>query len=244
VDVPSPKELAAAKIGGGDYVAVGDEFLGHLKDLANLQPQHRVLEMGCGIGRIARPLTEWLQPPGSYDGFDVQRRSIEWCRAHITQKHPHFRFHHVDVANSYYNATGASDASTLRFPFESDSFDVVMAVSVFTHLVPAAATRYLLESARVLKPGGVLFATWFAYSDADVEQCASTLKKVAPLARGTHRVASVEAPEAVVAFPDQFVAAAYDRAALTITRRVTGNWRQAAHVSPYQDMVVAAKPVL
>src|SRR3954449_7001321 len=57
-------------VGAGDFVATGDEFLGHLVALADLTPQSDVVDIGCGIGRIARPLAHFLTT-GTYAGFDV-----------------------------------------------------------------------------------------------------------------------------------------------------------------------------
>jgi hypothetical protein len=46
-----PKEMAHL-VGGGDFKDVGREFLEYLKRLCHLQPNEKVLEGGCGIGRI------------------------------------------------------------------------------------------------------------------------------------------------------------------------------------------------
>ena len=43
-------------VGRGDFVETGDEFMRHFLDLAGLKAHHRVLDVGCGIGRMARPL--------------------------------------------------------------------------------------------------------------------------------------------------------------------------------------------
>ena len=47
-------------VGGGDFRAVGQKFLHLFTELADLQPDERVLDIGCGCGRIAFPLTEYL----------------------------------------------------------------------------------------------------------------------------------------------------------------------------------------
>ena len=53
-----PAELTFC--GDGDYRAIGAEFLGHFVRLADLRPHERVLDIGCGIGRMAVPLTQFL----------------------------------------------------------------------------------------------------------------------------------------------------------------------------------------
>ena len=52
-------------------------------------------------------------------------------------------------------------ASSFSFPYEDESFDVVFATSVLTHLLPDAVENYLAEIHRVLAPGGRSFVTYF-----------------------------------------------------------------------------------
>src|SRR4051812_23038714 len=68
-------------VGEGDFAATGEEFLGHLVELCGLAPHERVLDVGCGIGRLARPLSRFLDERGSYAGFDVNAVGIGWCQA-------------------------------------------------------------------------------------------------------------------------------------------------------------------
>lgn len=126
-----------------------------------LKPTDRVLEVGSGIGRMAAALGDYLAPPGGYDGLEIVAAGTRWCADHITPVRPHFRFRHADVYNASYNPDGPVRARTYRFPFADATFDFVFLTSVFTHLLPADAVHYLFEVARVLKPGGRLFATFF-----------------------------------------------------------------------------------
>jgi cyclopropane fatty-acyl-phospholipid synthase-like methyltransferase len=48
-----------------------------------------------------------------------------------------------------------------RFPYEDDTFDAAVLISVFTHMLPRDVDRYLGEIARVLKRNGRIFATYF-----------------------------------------------------------------------------------
>jgi SAM-dependent methyltransferase len=160
---PELPPLRLRFVGSGDFRAVGEE----LKTLLvrfGLKPGDRVLDIGSGVGRVAIPLTRYLDAGGTYDGFDVVRRGVSWCRRHITTRFPNFRFHHANVRNSEYREQGMS-ASSFHFPFADGSFDFAFATSLFTHLVLAETRQYLRESARVLAPGGCLVATFFLLND-------------------------------------------------------------------------------
>jgi SAM-dependent methyltransferase len=154
----------ASAVGEGEFRTVGEEFLRHFREIGGLEPGHRVLDVGCGIGRMAVPLTGYLDSHGSYEGFDVSREGIAWCRRAISRRFSRFRFLHADVANSEYNPGGRIAPGGFRFPYPDASFDFVIATSVFTHLLPDAAARYLAEICRVLAPGGRAFATAFLLS--------------------------------------------------------------------------------
>ena len=133
-------------VGNGDFEEIGREFKDHLVKLAGLKPNHRVLDIGCGIGRMAVPLTSYLSPQGSYWGIEIVKEGIRWCGSHITPRYPNFRFMHADIYNKFYNPTGPLAASKYRVPFDDKSFDVVFLTSVFTHMLPDDLVHYLTRS--------------------------------------------------------------------------------------------------
>ena len=148
-------------VGDGDFVGVGRRHASLIQSHTGLDSSASVLDVGCGVGRIAVALIPVLRPEGRYQGFDVVPDAIRWCQAEITRRHPNFRFQVADVRNGRYNPRGRMAPESYRFPFPDTSFDVVIATSVFTHLRPAETANYLRESRRVLKDGGKLYATWF-----------------------------------------------------------------------------------
>lgn len=124
-----------------------------------------VLDFGCGCGRIARQLIQQTPRPQRYVGLDLHRGQVEWCRANLAPHAPGFEFRHQNVFCKGLNPRGTADV--LPFPAPDRSVSLIVAWSVFTHVNQAAAAFYLRETARVLRPGGLLFSTWFLFDKAD-----------------------------------------------------------------------------
>ncbi len=231
-----PRRLQQA-VGDSDFVATGAEFGRLLDDLGVLSPDARVLDIGCGAGRIARVLAGRLRPSGSYDGFDVMADAVAWCRraygaAGLAVP---FRFVHADIENALYNPGGRVRAAEYRFPYVDGAFDLVLATSVFTHLLAETAAWYLAEAARVLAPGGVLFTTWFLVRDVGPDAAF----RFDRFEGGPAYVADPALPEAAVGYEEEWVSAqladvglAFDRPALL------GTWAGGAGTS-FQDLVIA-----
>src|SRR5262249_52132103 len=115
-DPELPSRRARDFVGGGDFRAVGQEFAGYASDLADLQPDDRVLEVGSAIGRIPLALTETMGPDGSYQGLEIVRRGVRWCQTHISASHPNFQSHHANIENGPYNRRGQLAPEDYVFP--------------------------------------------------------------------------------------------------------------------------------
>lgn len=226
-------------VGHSDFAATGDEFLAHFVELAGLQPDERVLDVGCGIGRMARPLAGYLGDAGSYDGFDVNAEGIRWCERRY-RRHSNFRFQVADLFNARYNPEGSQRADEFRFPYEDAGFSFVFATSIFTHLLEADATRYVAESARVLAPGGRLFATFFLLDHDSRAQIAQGRAGLAFLDAG-ERVAILDEalPEEAVAYDAEWVLEALRHNGLDLTAVHPGSWSGREDFVSFQDIVVA-----
>src|SRR5690349_12650783 len=74
-------------IGDGDHRAIGAEFLGYFVRNGGLGRGERVLDLGCGLGRMAVPLTQYLETSASYDGIDIAADAIAWCREAIESRY-------------------------------------------------------------------------------------------------------------------------------------------------------------
>ena len=113
----------------------------------------RVLDFGCGPGRVTR----WLEPRTStweLHGCDIDRQAIEWDQEHL----PFATFEH----------TGAEPP----LPYSDGYFDLVINHSVFTHLDERYQDMWLEELRRVVMPGGLLILSIhgeFAFQIAERE---------------------------------------------------------------------------
>lgn len=125
-----------------------------------------VLDFGCGCGRVARQLIQQAPAVQEYRGFDLHRGMVEWCQTHLTPAAPQYRFAHHDVANRGLNP-GPEKPSTLPLPLSDGWASLVLAISVFTHLIEQQAVHYLTELARCLESRGSLHTTWFLFDKSD-----------------------------------------------------------------------------
>jgi SAM-dependent methyltransferase len=97
-----------------------------------------VLDFGCGCGRVTR---YWNTFGGSITGSDVSRKAVDWCRANLTF------------------ARFESNSLAPPLVFDDASFDLVYALSVFTHLTDELQVAWRDELRRVLRPDGLLLVT-------------------------------------------------------------------------------------
>lgn len=101
----------------------------------------RALEIGCGPGRLMRPMARHF---GEIHGIDVSDEMVRRARANL-RGIPHAHVHH----------TSGADLA----PFADDSFHFVYSYAVFQHIPSRdVVMQYLSEAARVLRPGGILRA--------------------------------------------------------------------------------------
>src|SRR4051794_13810447 len=101
----------------------------------------RVLEFGCGAGRVLR----WFTPEAERSEFlacEIDAPSVAWLEENLS---PPFEVFQSEPEPP--------------LPLESGSLDLVYAISVFTHL-DSSWSRWLVELHRLLRPDGILLATF------------------------------------------------------------------------------------
>jgi SAM-dependent methyltransferase len=228
-------------VGGAQFDELGRGHFENVRTIAAAKPDDRVLDVGCGIGRVALHFAKFLGEHGRYDGFDTVRMGVDWCNARIARDR-RFRFVHVDVYNRQYNPEGLLDAASFTFPYEDASFSLVYATSVLTHLLPDAAAQYLKEISRVLEPGGRSVVTFFIINDDSLRHMTTSGGlRFQPTGEG-YWTTQLNNPEAAVAFEEQAVLAMYDQAGLEIQTPICyGTWSGRDGLVGGQDHVLAFK---
>ena len=205
-DRTTPPRWLVSTGGTGNNPKIAQELSERIIANTDLQPQHRVLDIGCGIGKLANPLTRHLSGEGRYEGIDIQARAIRWLNKNITREHANFRFQWMDVYSELYNRRGAVPDFEYEFPYPDETFDLIVLISVFSHMLLPGTSRYLDEIQRLLKPSGLCYATFFLLNESNLEQVrlGNTTRKF-PHMEENYATSSKLVPEEVVAYKEEWL---------------------------------------
>jgi ubiquinone/menaquinone biosynthesis C-methylase UbiE len=131
----------------------------HLDKLGFFKDGFKICDIGCGVGYIPEYLVKHAKKV-DYLGIDVDMGVIQHCKNRFSAYG--YEFKRLNVRSAMYNPLGTMDAEFMKLDLPDESLDSVICHSLFTHLdTEAIASRYMSEIKRVLKPGGLLWTTWF-----------------------------------------------------------------------------------
>lgn len=143
-----PAELRY-RVGGSpdaqEFVTIGKQCAGDIESALRkagreLNSFKRILDFGCGCGRTLIHLKH-LAPAAQFDGTDIDANAISWCRAHL-------KF-----------ASFSLSKETPPIGYDTNTFDLIYVISVFTHLDEDYQFLWLEELRRISKPGGIVLLT-------------------------------------------------------------------------------------
>jgi ubiquinone/menaquinone biosynthesis C-methylase UbiE len=236
---PRHAEKGREWVAGTPQGKAQEQFMSHFRDICALEPHESVLDVGCGLGKLAIPLTQYLDESSRYEGIDIVGERVRKCRKKVSRFYPNFRFQVADIFNTSYNPDGRLKAAEYRFPYADASFDFVFARSVFTHMRPGDVENYIAEIARVLKPKGRCLVTFFLISDGTPRP---RVRKF-PFDFGTYRTRAEDVPELAVAYRETYVRALLGEHGLRLIEPIRfGKWSGVEGAVGHQDMVIAVKP--
>src|SRR5438445_596960 len=69
------------------------------KEICDLRPDEKILDIGSGIGRQTICLTQFLNKQAEYVGMDIVKEGVDWCKKTISENYPNFKFELIDVYN-------------------------------------------------------------------------------------------------------------------------------------------------
>jgi SAM-dependent methyltransferase len=237
-----PHHEQSLMVGLGDFVETSFSMLALLRLVGGLHRNARILEPGCGLGRIAFAIAHYLDRNGCYYGFDVSRDAIRVAQS-IFPEESNMSFQHADLYNKMYNEGGAVRVKDFSFPFDDGYFDTVILTSVFTHMLPIDVRHFLMEISRVLVAGGICFCTFFAFDELAKDNLSTgkaTLNIVHPFADGCF-VLNRSVPENAVAYDMQTLQAMIAESGLHIEKVYWGQWSGHNTFLTYQDVFLLRK---
>lgn len=210
---------------------------------------NRILDVGCGTGILAIAADPFVQGGGQYVGIDISQVDLEFSRRQYAS--PYREFIHLDAHNPEYAADQTE--SHPPWPVEDESFDMITALSVWTHLREADASFYLSEVRRALKPTGKAIITFFILDEAYDRKMATdqsgdgqfhgvpkstwVFDQVSYGSNDFRHPAWAEVPEAAIAIKQAGLNRLLAEAGLELVEQHAGNWKELPGVY-FQDIVI------
>jgi len=222
------------------FIEQSNHQLKLLIEKIELKPNDSILDIGSGIGRTAISLTHYLNSSGNYEGFDVVKSGIDWCKSKIQKDFPNFNFTYVPLFNDLYNNANLK-AEDFVFPYENESFDKIFSFSVFTHMQINEIQNYFNQINRVLKKNGMAFSTFFLYDDENEKFISEKDGFNFPVQKEGYRLMNNIVKSGNIAIHKEKLKQMMSDENLTIVNIYDGFWKGNKESDEYQDIVVFKK---
>jgi SAM-dependent methyltransferase len=243
-----------------EYEQLPAEYIAYFKLLCEVRMSDAILDVGCGTGRFASQLLgrpNFFQ--GTYRGFDIDSRAVEWARAHVTSREANLRFDRVDLFNEHYNPAGTTRAEDFVFPYDDASFDFAFAMSVFTHLPTETTANYLRQIGRVLRPGARAIVSFVLLDENATHLVAPALERLYDgvlVANGLgptgergrvhaldgYATLTPDRPAIVTFYDERRVRKMIQAAGLDVEAIHYGSWSRVDGGPAFQDLIVLRRP--
>lgn len=196
---------------------------------AAVRPGDLVVDLGCGCGAMVPAFAERIGAAGRYLGIDVHGPSLGWCRRRWAED-PRLTFARATMASPYGGAPSPMGRDApYRVPADGGTVGLVLAKSLFTHLLEPQARSYLAEIRRLLAPGRRALVTAFLFAGET---------PAFPHGDDRVRVRLASRPEAAVAYRRELFEGMVEEAGLRIVERIDGFFPGDAPRLDGQDVLV------
>lgn len=235
-------------VGGGDPELIAKEVVTVIEKYTNLASSESILDMGCGCGRIAAALTQYVAPKSRYLGIDIVPGLIDFARAFITPRFPSFHFALLDESNTSYDSWRRErddiGIANLAEAVPAQSIDLAISVSLFTHLDFAPALAMLTSIRNGLKNDGRVFMTAFvldatAREGIDARRTAFSFNHRTP--SGKLFAEKNDDPTFAVAYDGLLLDELIGSGGFQLEHRVRGYWSSGGTGETFQDVLVLRK---
>lgn len=240
-------------VGGADPELAGDFSAEILLSHIPVATGTRLLDFGCGIGRVALSVLRRKPELTALTGIDIVPRMVTFCRDKIGANFANANFELLSDKNDHYERyeRSASDAPRSREDLGATyagTFDGAYAFSVFTHIDIDDFVSLLRFVGTLLKPGGYFLFTAFALTPFSRSQLASG--RTNPVFKKLHfeqnNSVFIGAPKdrlAFIAYDLNRIEAMIWEAGLIPTGIEYGQWRSDQMSRTYQDVFVCRRPL-
>lgn len=226
----------------GSFDGVAFEFLSYLRFLLAMKPEHRLWDIGCGCGLLELAL-ETAGFHNSLVGVDIHRPSIKWAQRTISKRVSNFRFIHADICNEAYWPYGKFSASEWFSVFREKDFDIAIAKSLFTHMLPEELSVYLTQISLRLKTGGKALLTFFLLNSQ--QQKLKSQNKIVftkPNNKSAYALKNLYAPTAAVAYEEAYILDLLSKKHFGLLGDIYyGSWTSIENPLSYQDIILVTK---
>jgi SAM-dependent methyltransferase len=226
----------------GTLDGVGREFVTYLRLLGGLKVSSKVWDSGCGCGLLELALEQsgWQ---GTLLGTDIHKPCIQWAGRTISRRQPSFRFEHADIYNAAYWPRGKLTAREWFAQFHEGDFDLIVAKSLFTHMLPDELELYLSEIARRLKPSGSALLTFFLLNEEQRALEARGKNEIGFIRQDDrYSVRLVQAPTAAVGYDEKYLLGKLQASGLKSGPVLHyGTWSGRADGLSFQDIILVQR---
>lgn len=219
----------------------GSEFAVLLKLLVGLRLGQKIWDLGCGCGLLELALEEcgWQ---GEVIGTDIHLPSIKWARRTLSARKPSWHFLHADVYHKAYWPKGRINVHQWLNTFTEKEFDLIIAKSFFTHVLPDEFDAYLSAVSQRLAPKGIAFLTFFILNgppDSPVTIRPPAIHFTSAGGKRDYSVKHPASPSSAVGYSKAYLLRKFREHRLTLCGDIKwGWWRGIPDGLSFQDIVM------